>query len=197
MDEASLVHRAQQGDNEAFRLLFRQHAEGLRAHIMRRISPALRRKASASDILQDAFLVATQRINEFECGDNGSFGGWLQRIVENRTRKFIEQFAGTAKRDPLREVSRSARAETHQFVGRHTSPSEAAMASELREAAQRALRELPQDYREVLRLLQEQDLSFPETASRMGRSLAATRKLYARALARFSELLQAYHGGTR
>ena len=46
-------------------------------------------------------------------------------------------------------------------------------------------------------MLQELDLSFPETATRMGRSLAATRKLYARALARFSELLQAYDGGSR
>jgi len=193
-EEATLVRRAQQGDDEAFRLLFRQHTDSLRAYVLRRISPALRRKASAADILQETFLVASQRIGDFENRGDGCFAGWLRTIAENRTRKLIEHFAGTAKRNLSRELSGHARAETGQFIGHRTSPSAAAMGRELQDAAQRALLELPDDYREVLRLLQEQDRSFPDAAAHMQRSVAATRKLYARALARFSALLQSYTG---
>ena len=195
--EALLVRRAQQGDDEAFKLLFGRYTDELRARVHQRLSPLLRRKVSGADILQDAFLVAFERIDDFENRGDGSFGHWLGQIVENRARQVIERFAGTAKRDPRREVSRDARPDTCQFVGRVTSPSEAAMAGELRKAAARALRELPEGYREVLRLLQEQDLSFPEAAAHLDRTVAATRKLYSRALARYSQLLQAYDGGTR
>ena len=46
---------------------------------------------------------------------------------------------------------------------------------------------LPPDYREVLRLAREEDLSLREVAERMGRSREAIKKLYGRALLRFKE----------
>jgi DNA-directed RNA polymerase specialized sigma24 family protein len=48
---------------------------------------------------------------------------------------------------------------------------------------------LPEDYREILLLTRAQGLTIREAAERMGRSLEAAKKLSARALARFGELL--------
>lgn len=195
--ESALVRRARDGDEEAFRKLFDRHADRVRGRIRGRLSPAVQRKVSLADVLQDAYLVAFQRIAEFEDRGDGSFGAWLAQIAENRARKVVERFAGTAKRHVGREVSRGGRPDTHHFQGRGPSPSQLAMAGELREAAARALRKLPEDYREVLRLVQEEDLSFEDAAERMDRSKDAVRMLYGRALDRFAELLEAERGGKR
>ena len=45
---------------------------------------------------------------------------------------------------------------------------------------------LPADYREILRLCREEGLTLREAAERMGRSREAAKKLYGRALVRFS-----------
>ena len=47
------------------------------------------------------------------------------------------------------------------------------------------------DDREILRLVQVEHLTLIEAADRMGRSYEATKKLYARALARLRALLEA------
>jgi RNA polymerase sigma factor (sigma-70 family) len=79
--------------------------------------------------------------------------------------------------------------DTGHFVGHVPSPSQMAIAAETKEAARRALDKLPEDYRTVLRLLQEEQLDMDQAAERLGRSREATKKLYGRALSRFAELL--------
>ena len=193
--DASLVRRARSGDEDAFRELFDRYATMLRARVGARLSPALLRKVSAADILQEAYLVASRRLDEFEDRGPGCFGPWIGGIVENKVKQLVDRFANTAKRDPAREVSRGGRCDTAQFVGRGPSPSDVAMAGELQEAATRALQAMPSDYREVLRLLQDEELDFKQAAARMGRTLAATRRLYSRALARYAATLKALRGG--
>jgi DNA-directed RNA polymerase specialized sigma24 family protein len=54
---------------------------------------------------------------------------------------------------------------------------------ELKDAARRAFADLPENFQEVLGLLQDQDLSLNEAAARLGKSREAVKKLYGRALA--------------
>ena len=194
MTDAALARKAKDGDPDAFRVLFERYATMVRGRIHRLLSPAIQRKVSISDVVQEACLVAAQRIDDFEDRGEGSFGRWFVGIAENRARKAAEQFAGTAKRDLRREVTRCGRPETHQFQGRGPSPSQLAIARELREAAARALRQLPEDYREVLRLIRDEDRSAAEAARILGRSPDATRMLYGRALGRFASLLKQERG---
>ncbi|MHC4941351.1 MAG: sigma factor-like helix-turn-helix DNA-binding protein [Planctomycetota bacterium] len=60
-----------------------------------------------------------------------------------------------------------------------------AAASELARVAAAAFRSLGEDDRQVLRLVREEGVTLAGAADRMGRSYEATKKLYARALARF------------
>lgn len=191
-----LVAKARSGDADALHELFEHHRALLCGRIRRWLSPALRRKVSHGDILQEAYLVALERVARFEERSAGDFGGWLAQIVEFKTREVVRKYVGTAKRGAVAEVSRGGRTDTANFVGRTPSPSQMAIAAETREAARRALQRLPDDYRTVLRLLQEEHLDMDQAAARMGRSREATKKLYGRALSRFAELLHLPPGTT-
>ena len=72
--EHDLILRARQGDEDAFQALLRRHEELLRKRVQRWVSPRLRRKISASDILQEAYIVALRRFADFEDRGDGSFG---------------------------------------------------------------------------------------------------------------------------
>jgi RNA polymerase sigma-70 factor (ECF subfamily) len=187
--EAVLVERARRGDSEALGILLDRCAGLLRARVRAFVSPALRRKLSVADVLQEANLVAVRRLAHFEHRGAGSFARWMARIVENKARAMVRDHLGTAKRAALREVSRGARVDTGQFRARAASPSQMAIAAELEEAVREALADLPEDYRKVLRLLQQEHLTFAQASVRMQRSLPAVRKLYGRALARLAEAL--------
>ena len=56
-------------------------------------------------------------------------------------------------------------------------------------AVRDAMARLPEDYREVIRLRQDEQMTIRETAERMGRSPDAVKMLYGRALERLSDLL--------
>jgi DNA-directed RNA polymerase specialized sigma24 family protein len=56
----------------------------------------------------------------------------------------------------------------------------------LREGILLAMEELPEDYRHVLRLVQEEALTLTEAGRRLGRSAGAAEKLYGRALAKLA-----------
>jgi len=187
--EDTLVRRAQAGDELAVTSLFDGQAAALRRRIHRRLSPAIRRKVSESDVMQETCLVASRRLGEFEYRGEGSFGAWLGRIADNTALTVARRMAGTAKRNVHAEVSRDMRAETAQHGGALPSPSRRAMATELRERVAAAMAAMPEDYRVVLEMLQHRRLGFAEAAELMGRSANAVKKLHARALAELAEKL--------
>ena len=187
--EMVLMRRAREGDEGALFALFDRHTPALRARVGRWMTAALLRKVSASDVMQEARLVALRRFDEFQGGGEGAFGRWLGKIVELQARAAAGKYARTAKRDLGREVTRGGRPDTRQFVGKEPSPSQAAMAKELKDDLRKALAELAPDYRQVVRLLQDEDVTFQEAGARMGRSPEAVRMLYGRALARLAKLL--------
>ena len=185
--DEGLIARARSGDDAAFKALCDRHAPQLAAYVWQRLAPALLRKISVADLLQETFLAAFQQLDRFEEVHAGSFGSWLTKLAQHRVLHAVRRYTGTAKRCTAREVSRDGRCTTGNFPGRAPSPSQAAIAEELRERARRVMEALPEDYRQVLSLRQQDHLTLDETAQRMGRSKDAVNKLYARALARLAE----------
>ena len=182
MDEVELVQRAQAGDAPSFAALLEPHRTALLAFLGGRIPPALRRKITAEDVLQDASLTAHARLSGFEYRGEGSFRAWLWQIAQLKLQEAIRRFAGTAKRGAAAELSRGARRDTHQFVARQASPSEYAMAGELEARVQYALERLRPDYRRVLTLVRIEQQSLREAAVSLERGYEATKKLYGRAV---------------
>src|SRR5581483_2726200 len=73
------------------------------------------------------------------------------------------------------------------------SPSAHACQAEQTEALQRAVEQLPEDYRTVLALRYQEDLSFEEIGQRLDRSANAARKLWLRAVQRLQQDLGTPH----
>ena len=189
LSEIALVRRAQAGDEVALTSLFDGQAGTLRRRIRGRLSPAVRRKVSESDVMQEACLVASRRLEAFEYRGEGSFGAWLGRIADHAALKAVRRYTGTAKRNAYAETTRDQRAETGQYGGDAPSPSRRVMATELRERMDLALADLPEDYRAVLELLLHRRLTLAQAAELMGRSVNAVKKLHARALGELAEKL--------
>jgi RNA polymerase sigma-70 factor (subfamily 1) len=193
-EEDCLTRRFREGDSGALRALLERHGSTLRARIDASLPRRLRRRVSVSDVLQESCIVALRRKSELEeRGENG-FRNWMLGIVDRKTREAIRHHDGTAKRAARREVTRTKRPDTHQMQGRHATPSKIAVANELAALAQEAFDRLPADYREILRLTRVEDLDLTAVATRIGRSHDAAKKLAARALRRYRELLDELRG---
>ena len=87
----------------------------------------------------------------------------------------------------MRPCARSAEA----AWGPSTRPDRNGGYPRLTAALERALGRLPEDYREVLLLRYQGDLSFEEIGRRLGRSANAARKLWLRALHKLEQELEA------
>src|SRR5262245_18855977 len=75
--DAAEVERARAGDEDAFRMQVERHS-----HSLFRLAYRLTgNEQDAEDVVQDAFLKAYRRLDQFESRAN--FGSWLYRIAAN------------------------------------------------------------------------------------------------------------------
>jgi RNA polymerase sigma-70 factor (ECF subfamily) len=75
--DAGDVERARAGDAEAFRVLVERHSRPL----FRLAYRLTRNEEDAEDVVQETFLKAYRRLDQFESRAN--FGSWLYRIAAN------------------------------------------------------------------------------------------------------------------
>ena len=181
--DEQLIGRARKGDAQAFEMLCHRYEDQLRARTRRWIVGAVQRKVSILDVLQEAYAVAHDRLDDFEDRGEGAFGAWLAQIAEYKAREAVRHHRGAAKRDAGREVSRGGRPDTAQVRGSGRTPSQILSAREEFNQVRQAMKALPDDYRQVLQLVQLDHLPLKEAAVMMGRSYEATKKLYGRAVA--------------
>ncbi|UJH66848.1 RNA polymerase sigma factor [Allomuricauda sp. SCSIO 65647] len=84
MLQVELVERCKANDRKAQMVLYRKYAEGMFCVAMR----FLRNEHDAEDVLQEAFIKAFQRIEQYK--GEVSFGAWLKRIVVNGSIDFLK-----------------------------------------------------------------------------------------------------------
>ena len=195
VEDADLLQRYRAGDGDALWELCSRVEPLLRRRIEQRIPRRLRRRVSVADVLQDARVAAYERREAFEERGPDAFRKWILGIVDKKALRAVRDHRGVAKRDQGREVTRAHRPDTAMFPGSTPSPSEVYVASELADLARAAMAALPPDYREVLRLARDEQLTLREVGERMERSREAAKKLYARAISRFEQELEKRRGG--
>jgi RNA polymerase sigma-70 factor (ECF subfamily) len=193
-----LLAAARSGSREALGQLLEVFRPCLLALAQRELPADLRAKADPSDLVQETFAAAHRSFPQFTGQTEGELLAWLQRILRHVAINFAICFRGTGKRQIGREVSLNDSRWQGQ-LGRglcsaDSSPSDAALRNEEAEALERAFKQLPEDYRQVVVLHHGESRTFEETARLMKRSEAAVRKLWARALDRLRREVKALYG---
>lgn len=196
-DEQALLGRARNGDGDAAAALFDIHRDVLERKVRRMLAPAVRRRISVSDVMQEARIFACERTASFEDRGPGAYRAWLLAIVACKAREALRHHVGTAKRALGREVPRDSRSPSQSASATGRSPSEEVAAAEQSRAVRRVLETLSADDQQVLRLVRMDGLSVREAAEQMGRSLEAVKKLYGRALIRFGHAFRGAGAGPR
>ena len=171
----ALVEKARLGDRDAFDDLVRCYETHLRSSVERQIGPGAA-TAEVDDVVQETFVLAIEAIGRFKGKDGASFSAWLLRIARN---VFI---------DHVKDAHRSRYLELpDRLSGNSSSPSRMLRRDERFDRLEKAIAQLPPDYREVLRGSQLERLKVKEIARRMNRSEYAVKHLVARALHKLRE----------
>jgi len=162
------------------------------------IGRRLQGKVDPADVVQETFLHAVRDFPHFRGSSDQEFASWLRQILAARLADLLRRYCGTQSRDVRLEqalqveLDQSSQLLDQGLAAPLSSPSQQAVRHEQATWLAQALERLPEDYREVLVLHHLEACGFPEVARRMGRSVEAVKKLWARALARLRQSV----GGT-
>jgi RNA polymerase sigma-70 factor, ECF subfamily len=174
MDQANVIHRCttstdaelagrlRRGDAAAFRILMQRHNQRL----FRMARSILRDSADAEDAVQDAYVLAFTRIDQFR--QAASLGTWLSRIVLNEAFRRLRQRKDMSGLDGNNDFSGKAPiAQVIPFPGAQgqTTPEEDAARAEIRRVLEHAIDTLPDMFRVVFVLREIEQMSVEETAA--------------------------------
>ena len=169
-----------------------------------RLDPRLQGRVDASDVIQEGYLDAMRRLEEFIRDPAVPFYIWLRFLVGQRVQEQHRRHLGTPGRDVGREVSiyrgampgASTGALAARLLGKLTSPSQAAMRAERKIRLQEALNRMDPLDREILVLRHYEQMTNGDAAAALGLDKSAASKRYTRALERLKEILAALPGDT-
>ncbi len=202
-DTARLLDQARAGDRDALNEVLARHRPRLRRMVELRLDRRLQARIDASDVIQDAFVDVVGRLDEYLRDARYPLFLWLRLIVGERLLKLHRHHLGTQMRDAALEVSiyrgalpaASSAALAAQLLGKHTSPTQAAVRAERMLRLQDALNTLDPMDREVLSLRHFEEMTLAETALSLGIEESAAAKRYIRALKRLKATLATMPGG--
>lgn len=172
VDDTELVERVRAGDVAAYDLLVTRHMKRAYSVAYR----LLGQREDAEDLVQDAFMVALEKIDTFKAGR--SFAPWFYRILVNRglnSRKSRSLRRMDALPPEISDSSRSPLRDTER--------------AELRERLTEVLRTLPPRQKSVVELFELEGFTSLEIAEVLGLSDGTVRWHLHQARAKLREAL--------
>ncbi len=182
-------------------VLIDRHRGRLRLMVQLRLDRRVQARVDASDVLQEAFLDAAERYEDYQASPTMPPFLWLRFLVGQRLLLAHRKHLGVKARAAAREVSlfrgtpeANSESLAAQLLGRWSSPSHAAMRAELQLRLQEILNSMDDIDREVLALRHFEQLSNVEVAQVLGLQERAASKRYVTALRRLKDILGAMPG---
>ncbi|HUV71021.1 MAG TPA: sigma-70 family RNA polymerase sigma factor [Terracidiphilus sp.] len=184
--DVALVERVRGGDIAAYDELVRKYER----QIFRIAQHITQNREDAEDVMQDAFLKAYQKLDQFQ--GNSKFYTWLVRIAVN------ESLMRLRKRRTGKMVSIDEDLETEDgSVPRDLAdwapdPEQNYTQTELGKILEKTIKGLPPGFRVVFELRDVQGLSTEDTAEALGLSVPAVKSRLLRARLQLRERLSRY-----
>ncbi len=189
-----LMVLSREGDRTAFAELCELRRKRLSAEVQRKMDPRLMARIDPSDVIQEVFLDANQRLSEMQGADIPLIA-WLRFLCNQKLVDLQRKHIGAKKRSVQRE-SRQQAADfsldsiAELLVANLTSPSLRVHRRDLAERVRVLLKELSPLDREILVLRHFEELSNQEVADSLRLSCNAASNRYVRALRRFRSVLE-------
>jgi RNA polymerase sigma-70 factor, ECF subfamily len=195
--DLGILRRAQSGDAHALEQILTRYRGRLKRMVKLRLDPRVQGRVDPSDVVQEAYLEVSQRLNDYLREPKIPFFLWLRLMTGQKLALEHRKHLGVQARNAAREVSlhhgaypaASSAALAAQLMGRISTPSKAAMRADLRVRVQEALNRMEPLDREVLALRHFEQLSNAETALVLGVKETAACNRYVRALERLRMIL--------
>jgi RNA polymerase sigma-70 factor (ECF subfamily) len=177
-DERTLVELAIGGDAEAYGDLYERYMYLVYRHIYYRVGDI----KLAEDLTETVFLKVWENLSRFE-PTRISFKGWLFRVAHN----LLVDYYRTLKQSQSID-------DGFELPDPRLSPEDQIIITEQEEVLLKAIKELKQEYQNILTLRFINGLSHAETADILGRSIGAVRVLQHRALKALGDQIEALKG---
>lgn len=156
----------------------------LLAFVRWNMSPALRRQATEEDVLQEGLLYAWRSRGSFQWSGLGSFRRWLLQILRNRIRDAADHHGAlkrggevwTTRFSELEPAAGGSEASAETGLAwASTTPSRMVAHREQADRMQRALSDVPDELREVVRLRLFEERTMDEIARTLDLGVEAVR----------------------
>jgi RNA polymerase sigma-70 factor (ECF subfamily) len=192
-----LLDRLKSGGQQALAEVFTHYRASLLRMVRWRLDRRLSARVDPSDVLQEVYIDAVQRVGGYLAKPSMPVSLWLRLLAARRLLELHRQHLGARMRDAGLELSLEhgrwppAHADclAAHLTGSLTSPSQVAMRAEKETRLVAALDRMDPLDREVLVLRHFDELSNNEVAELFGIRKAAASHRYVRALERLREIL--------
>ncbi|MCX7994325.1 MAG: RNA polymerase sigma factor [candidate division WOR-3 bacterium] len=174
-NDETLIQAVKSGDAEAFGPLIERY----KIVIYRLVYRMVRNRDDAEDLVQEIFIKAYKGLKDFKTGHK--FLPWLSRIAVNHTLNFINK-ERRVEAQPLEWVV--------NYDDGKNNPVEMVEQKILKEKIMKAMEQLPEEYRVVLLLRVEEDMSYEEIGQALNIPRGTVMSRLARARQKLKELLE-------
>src|SRR5919202_979868 len=166
-----LARRVSDGDSEAFQTLYESHLDTIYRYVYSKVGNG----QLAEDLTQHIFMKAWEAINRYQWREL-PFQHWLLRLARNTV---IDHYRST----------KPTNASLLDPIGDGIDPEEELAQSEMINTLQEAVRQLPDEQREVIVLRFIEQMPHADVALHLGKSAATVRVIQHRALQALRRLL--------
>ncbi|HOW73247.1 MAG TPA: sigma-70 family RNA polymerase sigma factor [Phycisphaerae bacterium] len=189
-----VLDHAVRGDREALMELLNRHGPAIRLALKGRIPRRWQAVLSDDDVMQQTYADAIFKIAQFSGEDEGRFEAWLRSIARRNLKDAIKGLERKKREGDRRRVERVGGALSYAelvqvLTGSQAGPSTLVRNAEAIQALERAVEQLPEDYRRVVTLYDLQECPVGQVAREMGRSEGAVFMLRSRAHDRLHQIL--------
>lgn len=198
----SLADELRSGKRELFARLLAEHRPRLRRIVAFRLDPRLRQRVDPSDVLQETYLEATQRLPEALAPTSPPLFVWLRFLALQRVAIAHRRHLAAEGRSVRREATWGEQVDGNtsllvaaQWADSQTGPSEAVQREERAARLRTVLERLDRADVEVLALRHFEELTHAEVAAILGLTRAGASHRYQRALTRLRDVLADEPGG--
>lgn len=182
MTERAIVQSAQQGDTEAFRMLFEQN----RKRIFSLAYQYTKNKEDAEDILQETFIKTYNYLDKYKIENETNFSSWIYRIGINCSIDYLRK-----KKNKRKDFSDWDKWE--KTIGsNHSNPEHTIGLEQLREKINHLVEGLSPRQRMVFILKHYQQSSIKEIAEYLDCSEGSVKKQLFRAVSAIRSPLKKY-----